>query len=348
MLKVSQRAAFNPTSDPHKLQFLLLHVARNLLRCAGTHFPSILPCRPLPLSISLPLFLSTSLSLSLSLSLHLSSSASFSLSPPPLSLFALSLHPCSHPLLSLTLPPPPSPSPSRCNWEGRGRSRRYVAQRMAMAVGRLGAIHPAMPLLTRSHTYEDLCPLHSLRGSISSPLCPLHDCAARHPCGIVTERCMPMMGCSSFSISLATALDTHALAPVRPLSAPHPFFSRWTFSPCFLLSASDKDRFYGALKHAHPCTGLPPDCWLTALLPSRAPQVKWKTLEPEWNERFDFMVEDARHDMLIVSVFDHDMLGMRVSRAASPAVWDEWMERHGTERQKRTHARTHTQLKGLF
>lgn len=46
--------------------------------------------------------------------------------------------------------------------------------------------------------------------------------------------------------------------------------------------------------------------------------VKWKTLNPVWNERFDFMVEDARHDMLIVSVFDHDMLGMRVRERGLP------------------------------
>ena len=31
-----------------------------------------------------------------------------------------------------------------------------------------------------------------------------------------------------------------------------------------------------------------------------------KCLNPEWNQSFDFMVEDALHDMLLVDVFDHD------------------------------------------
>lgn len=31
-----------------------------------------------------------------------------------------------------------------------------------------------------------------------------------------------------------------------------------------------------------------------------------KSLNPEWNQHFDFMVEDALHDMLLVDVFDHD------------------------------------------
>ncbi|KAI5080729.1 hypothetical protein GOP47_0003912 [Adiantum capillus-veneris] len=31
-----------------------------------------------------------------------------------------------------------------------------------------------------------------------------------------------------------------------------------------------------------------------------------KNLNPEWNQHFDFMVEDAIHDMLLVDVFDHD------------------------------------------
>uniref|UniRef100_A0A0C9RZ17 TSA: Wollemia nobilis Ref_Wollemi_Transcript_1485_2536 transcribed RNA sequence n=1 Tax=Wollemia nobilis TaxID=56998 RepID=A0A0C9RZ17_9CONI len=32
-----------------------------------------------------------------------------------------------------------------------------------------------------------------------------------------------------------------------------------------------------------------------------------KNLNPEWNQTFDFMVEDAMHDMLILEVWDHDM-----------------------------------------
>lgn len=31
-----------------------------------------------------------------------------------------------------------------------------------------------------------------------------------------------------------------------------------------------------------------------------------KSQNPEWNQNFDFMVEDALHDMLLVDVFDHD------------------------------------------
>ncbi|KAH6558148.1 hypothetical protein KP509_1Z077000 [Ceratopteris richardii] len=31
-----------------------------------------------------------------------------------------------------------------------------------------------------------------------------------------------------------------------------------------------------------------------------------KNLNPEWNQHFDFMVEDALHDMLLVDIFDHD------------------------------------------
>lgn len=31
-----------------------------------------------------------------------------------------------------------------------------------------------------------------------------------------------------------------------------------------------------------------------------------KSLNPEWNQHYDFMVEDAMHDMLLVDVYDHD------------------------------------------
>ncbi|XP_002961839.2 synaptotagmin-5 [Selaginella moellendorffii] len=34
-----------------------------------------------------------------------------------------------------------------------------------------------------------------------------------------------------------------------------------------------------------------------------------KTLQPEWNQTFDFVVEDAIHDMLIVEIWDHDTFG---------------------------------------
>lgn len=35
-------------------------------------------------------------------------------------------------------------------------------------------------------------------------------------------------------------------------------------------------------------------------------QVIPKSLNPEWNQHYDFMVEDAMHDMLLVDVYDHD------------------------------------------
>ena len=33
------------------------------------------------------------------------------------------------------------------------------------------------------------------------------------------------------------------------------------------------------------------------------------TLNPIWNQTFDFMVEDALHDLLMVEVWDHDTFG---------------------------------------
>lgn len=38
-------------------------------------------------------------------------------------------------------------------------------------------------------------------------------------------------------------------------------------------------------------------------------QVLNETLNPVWNQTFDFVVEDALHDMLILEVFDHDTFG---------------------------------------
>lgn len=32
-------------------------------------------------------------------------------------------------------------------------------------------------------------------------------------------------------------------------------------------------------------------------------------LNPVWNQKFDFVVEDGLHDMLIVEVWDHDTFG---------------------------------------
>lgn len=38
-------------------------------------------------------------------------------------------------------------------------------------------------------------------------------------------------------------------------------------------------------------------------------QVVTDTLNPIWNQTFDFMVEDALHDLLMVEVWDHDTFG---------------------------------------
>jgi Ca2+-dependent lipid-binding protein len=38
-------------------------------------------------------------------------------------------------------------------------------------------------------------------------------------------------------------------------------------------------------------------------------QVVTETLNPIWNQTFDFVVEDALHDLLMVEVWDHDTFG---------------------------------------
>lgn len=38
-------------------------------------------------------------------------------------------------------------------------------------------------------------------------------------------------------------------------------------------------------------------------------QVVNETLNPVWNQTFDFVVEDGLHDMLIVELWDHDTFG---------------------------------------
>lgn len=38
-------------------------------------------------------------------------------------------------------------------------------------------------------------------------------------------------------------------------------------------------------------------------------QVVMNNLNPVWNQTFDFMVEDALHEMLMVEVWDHDTFG---------------------------------------
>lgn len=38
-------------------------------------------------------------------------------------------------------------------------------------------------------------------------------------------------------------------------------------------------------------------------------QVVNDSLNPVWNQTFDFVVEDGLHDMLILEVYDHDTFG---------------------------------------
>lgn len=38
-------------------------------------------------------------------------------------------------------------------------------------------------------------------------------------------------------------------------------------------------------------------------------QVVNNTLNPVWNQTFDFVVEDGLHDMLMVEIWDHDTFG---------------------------------------
>lgn len=38
-------------------------------------------------------------------------------------------------------------------------------------------------------------------------------------------------------------------------------------------------------------------------------QVVNDSLNPVWNQTFDFVVEDGLHDMLILEVWDHDTFG---------------------------------------
>lgn len=38
-------------------------------------------------------------------------------------------------------------------------------------------------------------------------------------------------------------------------------------------------------------------------------QVVNNCLNPAWNQKFDFLVEDGLHDMLVLEVWDHDTFG---------------------------------------
>lgn len=45
-------------------------------------------------------------------------------------------------------------------------------------------------------------------------------------------------------------------------------------------------------------------------------QVVNDSLNPVWNQTFDFVVEDGLHDMLILEVWDHDTFGKVRTNAA--------------------------------
>lgn len=55
-----------------------------------------------------------------------------------------------------------------------------------------------------------------------------------------------------------------------------------------------------------------PKNYLTFIICFR--QVVNESLNPVWNQTFDFVVEDGLHDMLMLEVWDHDTFGkVRVS-----------------------------------
>ncbi|PNY00575.1 plant synaptotagmin, partial [Trifolium pratense] len=47
-----------------------------------------------------------------------------------------------------------------------------------------------------------------------------------------------------------------------------------------------------------------------------------ESLNPVWNQTFDFVVEDGLHDMLIVELWDHDTFGKVVNESLNP-VWNQ-------------------------
>lgn len=38
-------------------------------------------------------------------------------------------------------------------------------------------------------------------------------------------------------------------------------------------------------------------------------QVLKETLNPVWNQAFEFVVEDGLHELLVLEVYDHDLFG---------------------------------------
>ncbi|GAB2254378.1 hypothetical protein Droror1_Dr00022187 [Drosera rotundifolia] len=51
------------------------------------------------------------------------------------------------------------------------------------------------------------------------------------------------------------------------------------------------------------------------------------TLNPVWNQTFDFVVDDALHELLILEVYDHDTIGKRVSNL----IGGKFVDSHSSE-----------------
>lgn len=49
-------------------------------------------------------------------------------------------------------------------------------------------------------------------------------------------------------------------------------------------------------------------------------QVIYENLNPVWNQTFDFLIEDALHDMLIAEVWDHDTFGKVIFKRLLPLI----------------------------
>jgi hypothetical protein len=54
------------------------------------------------------------------------------------------------------------------------------------------------------------------------------------------------------------------------------------------------------------------------------PQVVNESLNPVWNQTFDFVVEDGLHDMLMLEVYDHDTFSRVSSIEAFIVVLSEY------------------------
>ncbi len=50
-----------------------------------------------------------------------------------------------------------------------------------------------------------------------------------------------------------------------------------------------------------------------------------ESLNPVWNQTFDFVVEDGLHDMLMLEVYDHDTFSRVSSIEVFISLLDEWL-----------------------